>query len=101
MLEDVPTDAALIERELKKAQISYVARRVETRETFLKGIEEFLPDIILSDYSLPIFDGMAALSLANGYLTKTCVEVFSLYSSSASAKAVCVAQLQCTGFKSR
>ncbi|MGA9752124.1 MAG: PAS domain S-box protein [Acidobacteriota bacterium] len=65
MVEDVPTDAALVEREIRKAGIDFVSRRVENRETFLAAIEEFDPDFILSDYSLPQFDGMSALRLAD------------------------------------
>ncbi len=64
MLEDVATDAELAERELRTANIPYSIKRVETRDDFVKGLEEFTPDIILADYTLPSFDGMAALSIA-------------------------------------
>ena len=37
---------------------------VETREDFLNALEVFQPEVILSDYSLPRFDGMKALKLA-------------------------------------
>lgn len=61
MLEDTPDDAELAERELRKAGIYAETKRVETRETFLRAIEEFQPDIVLSDYKLPGFNGMDAL----------------------------------------
>jgi PAS domain S-box-containing protein len=64
ILEDVPMDAELVEYELERARIPFIARRVDTREAFLSELEAFLPDVILSDYTLPRFDGMAALSLA-------------------------------------
>jgi PAS domain S-box-containing protein len=64
ILEDVPMDAELVEYELERARISFVARRVDTRESFLRELTEFEPDLILSDYTLPRFDGMAALALA-------------------------------------
>ena len=64
IVEDVPTDAALAEREIRKAGVDFVSRRVETREDFLAALEEFEPGLILSDYSLPAFDGMSALRLA-------------------------------------
>ena len=63
MLEDVPSDAELIERELRKSELTYSAIRVDTKEAFLKQLKDFAPDLILSDYSLPVFDGMAALNL--------------------------------------
>ena len=63
-VEDVPADAELAERELIKAGITFDIRRVETREAFLAGIADFVPDLILSDYRLPEFDGMQALRLA-------------------------------------
>ena len=64
ILEDVPTDADLMERELKKGKLSYESKLVETKEDFVCQLEEFDPDLILSDYSLPQFTGMEALKLA-------------------------------------
>jgi two-component system, cell cycle sensor histidine kinase and response regulator CckA len=57
-------DAELVEYELERARIPFSARRVDTRESFLRELDEFEPDLILSDYSVPRFDGMTALSLA-------------------------------------
>ena len=67
MLEDVPMDAELVTYELGRARIHFEARRVDTRDAFLAQLEAFRPDVILSDYTLPAFDGMAALSLARRY----------------------------------
>jgi two-component system cell cycle sensor histidine kinase/response regulator CckA len=64
ILEDVPMDAELVEYELERAQVPFLARRVDSREGFLQQLDEFRPDLILSDYTLPRFDGMTALSLA-------------------------------------
>ncbi|HEX8378566.1 MAG TPA: PAS domain S-box protein [Pedobacter sp.] len=36
---------------------------IETRQEFLKALEEFLPDIILSDHSLPSFNSHEALEI--------------------------------------
>ncbi len=66
ILEDVPTDAELIERELQKAGIAFSSRRVETREDFIKGLDEFVPDLILADQKLPAFDGLSALEIVKG-----------------------------------
>ena len=38
--------------------------RVDTKEAFLKALEEFRPDLIISDYAMPEFDGMQALKLS-------------------------------------
>jgi two-component system, cell cycle sensor histidine kinase and response regulator CckA len=64
ILEDVPMDAELVEYELERARVPFEARRVDTRESFLHQLEAFQPDVILSDFTLPRFDGMSALSLA-------------------------------------
>ena len=64
ILEDVPMDAELVEYELSRASVDFDARRVDTRDAFERQIDEFRPDVILSDYTLPRFDGMAALSIA-------------------------------------
>jgi PAS domain S-box-containing protein len=64
ILEDVPMDAELVEYELERARVRFEARRVDTRESFLDELEAFRPDVILSDFTLPRFDGMSALSLA-------------------------------------
>lgn len=64
ILEDVPMDAELVEYELGRANIPFLSHRVDSREAFLRELEEFRPDLILSDYTLPRFDGMTALSLA-------------------------------------
>ena len=63
MLEDMPTDAELVEHELRKAGINFISKRVSTREAFIHALEDFRPDIILSDYTLPDFDGMAAMQI--------------------------------------
>ena len=57
-------DAELMEYELGRANIPFLSRRVDGREEFLRQLDDFHPDLILSDYTLPRFDGMTALSLA-------------------------------------
>jgi two-component system sensor kinase len=64
MLEDVPFDAELAEKELERDNIPFSSLRVETEAEFRKGIHEFQPHIILADHSLPSFDGKTALKIA-------------------------------------
>ncbi len=64
VLEDSPGDAELAERELRKSNLVFSSKRVETREDFLQQLADFAPDIILADYKLPQFDGVSALKLA-------------------------------------
>src|SRR5256885_2520978 len=63
LLEDVPEDAALVERHLTKSGLEFVSQRVDTRVHFEEALQNFVPDIILSDHGLPGFDGSAALAL--------------------------------------
>jgi len=60
LLEDVVADAALIGHELEKGGLCATAKRVETREEFLRELAHN-PDVILSDHGLPTFDGFTAL----------------------------------------
>jgi DNA-binding NtrC family response regulator len=64
LIEDVATDAEVEVRELKRAGMSVEHRRVETEDAFRAELESFSPHVIISDFSMPHFDGMAALALA-------------------------------------
>ncbi len=62
-LEDSAVDAELIERELMIGGLDFVAKRVKTRDDFLRELDDFKPSLILADYTLPSFDGISALAL--------------------------------------
>jgi len=64
ILEDVPADAELVERELRRGRIDFVSSRVAGRADFEEQLAAFGPHIILADFSLPGFDGREALELA-------------------------------------
>src|SRR5213076_3167343 len=64
MVEDVADDAALIERELRRAGIAGAARRVDSERAYREALQTFAPDIILTDHSLPTFGAADALRIA-------------------------------------
>src|SRR3989441_267075 len=64
LTEDNPADAELELRELKRAGLRIAHRIADTEQGFVSALREFSPDVILSDFSMPGFDGMAALALA-------------------------------------
>jgi two-component system, cell cycle sensor histidine kinase and response regulator CckA len=64
LVEDETTDAELAQREIRKGLESCRFHRVETREDFLAALREFKPDIIITDYRMPRFDGLTVVKLA-------------------------------------
>jgi serine phosphatase RsbU (regulator of sigma subunit) len=62
-LEDDPRDAELVEATLAAEGYACTIRVVASREEFLAGLEAGDLDLILADFALPGFDGMAALEL--------------------------------------
>jgi diguanylate cyclase (GGDEF)-like protein/PAS domain S-box-containing protein len=64
LVEDSENDAELIVRELKRAGMGCTSMRVETEPDYQRALTAFNPDIILSDFSMPRFDGMSALAIA-------------------------------------
>lgn len=63
ILEDNQSDADLLQRELKKSGLIFTAEIVQTRVDFEKALHNFNPDLILSDYSLPVFDAVSAFNI--------------------------------------
>ena len=47
IVDDVPNDAELALRELKRAGIAFDARRVETATEYRRELDEFKPQLIL------------------------------------------------------
>src|SRR5258708_7039659 len=64
MLEDNDLDAELIELKMRNRGLNFRAKRVENEADFVRELESGPPEVILSDYSLPSFDGLSALAIA-------------------------------------
>jgi PAS domain S-box-containing protein len=60
-LEDNPTDSELVELALQEAGMDWDLVRVESRDAFLAALEEESFHLVVSDYSLPSFNGLEAL----------------------------------------
>ncbi|HNY14470.1 MAG TPA: PAS domain S-box protein [Bacteroidales bacterium] len=60
-LEDLASDAALAEHEIRKTIRDYKLRLVENEKDFIGALKEFQPHLVISDYLLPTYNGVAAL----------------------------------------
>jgi PAS domain S-box-containing protein len=68
LLEDSPHDAELVGARLAAEGLDVEIERVETRDAYLASLADRPPDAILSDYSLPTYDGLEALEAARAVL---------------------------------
>jgi diguanylate cyclase (GGDEF)-like protein len=64
LIEDNPLDAELEVRELRRAGMRVDHRRADNEPACRALIGEFKPDVIVSDFAMPEYDGMSALALA-------------------------------------
>lgn len=71
VVEDSEADAELVARSLAKAGLDFAIHRVETEPDFQQALRAVEPDVILSDFSLPLFDGLRALEIAGAQVPET------------------------------
>jgi PAS domain S-box-containing protein len=64
IVEDLSTDVELARRVLKKENIEFIDQVVDSENAFQSALTGFSPHLIISDYSMPTFDGMRALLMA-------------------------------------
>jgi PAS domain S-box-containing protein len=64
ILEDRSADAELIQFELEEAGLPFTAKVVMTEKDYICELQECSPDLILSDYDLPSYNGSLALAEA-------------------------------------
>ncbi len=60
IVEHDASDIELLKYELRRAFPNHAAYVVQTEKDFAEALVSFVPDIVLSDYSLPNFDGVSA-----------------------------------------
>ena len=63
IIEDVPADAEMTLRELRRSGLDIDYRRVQTATELRRECIDFEPDIVLSDFAMPQFDGLSALQI--------------------------------------
>lgn len=63
IVEHDPIDIELLEYELRKGGINFMSEIVQNEQDYADAIKHFIPDIILSDFSLPSFDGPTAFKI--------------------------------------
>ncbi len=63
LLEDSPEDAEIVERLLRKTIPGNIFCLVMNKAGYVKALDEFQPDIILSDNNLPMFNAQEALTI--------------------------------------
>jgi PAS domain S-box-containing protein/diguanylate cyclase (GGDEF)-like protein len=64
IVEDIASEAELAVRQLMADGIAVIPQIVSSELDFRRALQEFRPDVILSDFTLPDFDGLAALEIA-------------------------------------
>jgi diguanylate cyclase (GGDEF)-like protein len=67
LVEDSDEDAELVLFALKRAGVTVEHRRVQTEADFRRELGRFGPHIVLSDFSMPGFDGLKALDISQGH----------------------------------
>lgn len=70
-VEDVSLDAEIVCREIRKEKINFDKVIVETEDKYIKALDRFCPDLIISDCSLLQFDGLSALRIRNSVAAGT------------------------------
>lgn len=66
-LEDAPSDAELIQAEMKRAGLDGEWLCVDNETDFKRALSDFQPDIVLADYKLPTYDGARALQASQSF----------------------------------
>jgi PAS domain S-box-containing protein len=90
LLEDDPTDALVLRRSLSAQRFDCELIRTSDKESFVEALNEGGYDLILSDYFIPGFDGLAALAMAR----ERCPEIPFIFVSGAIGDEIAVESLR-------
>ncbi len=71
LVEDSVLDAELVLDEFARDELAVDAERVEEEASYRNALRQFMPDVIISDLSLPSFSGYGALELAKELVPQT------------------------------
>lgn len=63
IVEHLKSDAALAKQEIGKVLEKFQIIIVKTKKDFVDQLHKFKPDLVITTYELPTFDGLAALNL--------------------------------------
>lgn len=64
LVEDMPMEAEIAIRQLESGGFACTWQRVDSEPALRSVLADFRPDVILSDFTLPGFDGIAALEIS-------------------------------------
>lgn len=62
-IEDSEMDSELIKIEIKRGGLNFEYSVVDTKAEYVEALDQFQPDIILCDHSLPSFNSLEALNI--------------------------------------
>jgi PAS domain S-box-containing protein len=71
ILEHDANDIELLQYELKKHFPNHESKAVQNENHYVEALTGYMPDIILSDFSLPSFDGVSAYHIKQEQLPNT------------------------------
>ncbi|MEK7469676.1 MAG: response regulator [Planctomycetota bacterium] len=63
VLEDEQDDFDLLIRQLEREGLQFQHLRVQTEPDFTRELKDFGPDVVISDFHMPHFDGLSALRI--------------------------------------
>lgn len=66
-VEDIPEDVIIAEETLKRESIDFISENATTLEEIKNKLNEFEPNIVISDYNLPGFTALDVLKICKDY----------------------------------